>query len=526
MELSGWLHKRSSGRVKSWKRRYFIFNQEGVLYYYSKEPSENSSKLKGSLQITSFSDNVGSLKRKIPKQFDPKNAIVLTTTHPGKQIFLVVAESAEQKQHWLTGLDTCFQPERSLDISAILSSQTDYYGNIFDIDDILLDNDDVNCEHGFLPPVVQRRIACFIGDIHDVVRLSGVSKTCYHSLRYSSRSKMWMWLVRHGALQERRRWKFWCHVMNSERPTNRDEFNRLIREASVFNKYEIDKDVNRAFGVSVSKRVTERRSILPPNMSDDDLPMKYRLSIGGMQSITEGESDRSQATLSEDSDCDSSRNGSVIGEETEENLDDDDGGVEGGRKAWGRGGRSTMRWPETPNDEGTKKSSSTRRGGRSKLKTPRREKAKESRVNVRVNVRENLESRGDTGDEGALESMSTSSQSQSPPKTPPRSLSPSHSPPPCTPSSPPALTNEDIQRKKLSLTRILQALSSRFESVGYCQGLDRIVVHCMRAARCAVSSRSCPECDLDRRDEIDEKRERECFAFLDKLFTDLSLTGE
>jgi hypothetical protein len=488
--------------VKSWKRRYFIFDEGCVLRYYNKEPSDKSSKLKGSLQITSFSDNIGSLQCKIPKQYDPENAIVFTTTHPGKQIFLVVAESVDEKHHWMTGMETCFQPERSLDISTILSSQTDYYGNIFDIDDILQESGDNSSSISF-PAAAQRRIACFIGNIRDIIRLSTVSKSWNQSLRYKSQSRMWLWLVRHGTLHDRQRWKFWCHVMTASEAADREAFNRLIREASVFNKYEIEKDVNRAFGVSMSKRVTERRSILPPHMSDasalDDVPMKYRLSLGGMQSIHE---DSDNASLSPESDCDSSCDGSAV-------LDEGDwDGGDGVRKAWGRGGRSTMPWPETPNDEDTKKV--TTRRGRNRQKSPQKKKVR------------GIASRGDSGD---CELPGAKPGSQSPPKTPPRSPTSSQSPPRTPSSPPPALTNEDIQRKKLSLTRILQALSTRFETVGYCQGLDRIVVHCMRSARCAVSSRSCPNCDLDRRDEIDEKRERECFAFLEKLFIDLSLTG-
>jgi hypothetical protein len=87
------------------------------------------------------------------------------------------------------------------------------------------------------------------------------------------------------------------------------------------------------------------------------------------------------------------------------------------------------------------------------------------------------------------------------------------------------ISEDDIQRKKASLTAILRALSTRFESVGYCQGMDRIVVHVMRAARCAVSLRSVPFGDLPRRDEITEERTRQCYSFLEAIFLRLSLSG-
>ena len=47
----------------------------------------------------------------------------------------------------------------------------------------------------------------------------------------------------------------------------------------------------------------------------------------------------------------------------------------------------------------------------------------------------------------------------------------------------PHVSEEDLNRKRNSLSRILHALAGRFEEVGYCQGLDRIIVHLMRASR-------------------------------------------
>lgn len=87
------------------------------------------------------------------------------------------------------------------------------------------------------------------------------------------------------------------------------------------------------------------------------------------------------------------------------------------------------------------------------------------------------------------------------------------------------ISEDDIQRKKTSLTSILRALSTRFEGVGYCQGMDRIVVHVMRAARCAVSLRSVPFSDLPQRDQIAEERTRQCYTFLEAIFLRLSLCG-
>lgn len=86
-----------------------------------------------------------------------------------------------------------------------------------------------------------------------------------------------------------------------------------------------------------------------------------------------------------------------------------------------------------------------------------------------------------------------------------------------------AVSDDDKARKKASLTRILQALGGQFETIGYCQGLDRIVIHVMRAARCAVSIHSVPPAELPRRDAITQERERECFTFLVQFLKKLNL---
>lgn len=87
------------------------------------------------------------------------------------------------------------------------------------------------------------------------------------------------------------------------------------------------------------------------------------------------------------------------------------------------------------------------------------------------------------------------------------------------------ISEDDIQRKKSCLTSILRALSTRFDSVGYCQGMDRIVVHVMRAARCAVSLRSVPLAERPNRDQVTEERSRQCYSFLEAIFVRLSLSG-
>lgn len=87
-----------------------------------------------------------------------------------------------------------------------------------------------------------------------------------------------------------------------------------------------------------------------------------------------------------------------------------------------------------------------------------------------------------------------------------------------------SLSTADIMAKKDSLTSILEAIAGRFPSVGYCQGIDRVVVHVMRASRTAISIASLSPEERSNRLEINATKEVECFAFLEALFEALSLS--
>ena len=283
------------------------------------------------------------------------------------------------------------------------------------------------------------------------------------------------------------------------------------------------------------------RSILTidTESSLDDLPTKYRLSLSVMDSIQEHRREGGSEEDGETHSCENCSAGdtdSVSDSGIHEEVDHDEeaeatqqiprdcDGMKVTTRHWGRGGRSTMGWPSTPGSDDTTKKPI---GKRQKEKGARGRSPPHTARDRRVpqNKKSSLDESTARGRNDSAESDGQSASSPcTPSRTPPSSAS--NSPSPSPPQTPVALTAEDIERKKRSLTRILQALSTRFESVGYCQGLDRIVVHCMRACRCAVSARSFPSADIDQRDEIDEGRERECFSFLQELFEELGLCGE
>jgi len=448
--------------VKSWKRRFFTLDKHCTLRYFDNDPQVTASyKLKGSLHITNYSQNVNSSK--IPRLYDSQFAFSVTTTDPKKAMMIMVADSLEEKMKWLEDFSKCLRREAALDMSNIMDTMI-VNGKQDCLENLLrtAGRIDTSPNERSLPANCCILIACYIGDVSSVARLSGVNSRWHSVLSYRTNELLRQWLVRYGTVSIACRWKFWCYTLAVDRFVEPDTFSGLISQASDFNKFEIDKDVNRAYGTSVSKRMTDRRSLLPSEIlsavDDSPTPRKY------MNTIHEGSDD---GNIDKDDDDD----------------DDDDDALDSRGRPWGRN-RGTMRWPDTPQD---------------KSKGVERERASNRRTRKREHRSEG---------------------SPSPPVTPPRSNSGSLSPP----RTPPALTEADILRKKESLTSILRAFSTRFESVGYCQGLDRIVVHLMRAARCAVSTHSFPDSERHRRREIDEQRERECFTVLEALFESMNLS--
>ena len=305
MEISGWLKKRSSGKFKSWNRsffspslfyclipsyycfyfppssltsislfsllfrRYFVLNQSGILKYYDhKVTSQINDKSKRIYTLTNFFTNVGAFERNIPHFSDINWAFMFVTSDSIKPMLLVIAESIEEKNKWITFLNDLFLKEKLTDLYFLKESM---YYNSFSSSNSLnsslkilssqLKNQSFNIQRFSFPLNCYHLISLFIGDIYEVTTLNFVCKNWNHVWKVSQ-PFLTNWLIRYGHVQPCYRWGFWCSLLQIQQGIDKEEFHSLIESATEFNKYEIIKDVNRAFGTSTGKRMIERRFYL------------------------------------------------------------------------------------------------------------------------------------------------------------------------------------------------------------------------------------------------------------------------
>jgi hypothetical protein len=191
---------------------------------------------------------------------------MFVTSDPSKSMMLVVADTAEEKARWLHFLTDLFLREKLFDLSFLKESlfvaPLRQHGLAIEA----LSRPSPFSVHGIaLPLPLYALIALFVGDLSEVVAMTRVSRA-WHESWTLCQPKLLQWLVRAGGIGSWYRWAFWCDQLEiTVHGVSTDQLSALAAESSDFNRYEIAKDVNRAFGTSTGKRMIERRSPSAPS---------------------------------------------------------------------------------------------------------------------------------------------------------------------------------------------------------------------------------------------------------------------
>lgn len=253
----------------TWKRRYFVLDKNCVMTQYKADiTSSKKAKYTSSFNVTGFSDMVGS-DIKLPKQFDASFGIILSTSNPKSPQRIVMASSIQEKRLWMNSLASCLRKEANFDISSIVelgvvvdkNKELEVILSSCQEDCGIVSNNDPTC----LSISTRLLIAAYVGNLVDVGRLSLVSKAWHSVLRFPkqkcSRNSIHCWLVRYGTgfSVDINRWFFWKFLI-VKKAVSRDSFESYGEAVSSFVKFEIKKDVDRAFGVT-DKRMCQRRTI-------------------------------------------------------------------------------------------------------------------------------------------------------------------------------------------------------------------------------------------------------------------------
>ena len=278
MEARGWLYKRTTGRIITWKKRYFVLDKNCVMTQFKNDITSSSSpkskpQPSSSFQVTGFSENIGS-NIKIPKQFDQSLGILLNTSNPKSPQRIILASNIQEKRLWINSLASCLRKEANFDVRSIVELG-DTVNKEVELNRILrslkvtppisLDGDTRKGEEK-LTKDVRNLICAFVGNLVDVVKLSVVSRAWQNAIGFRRHNRkqpsIFSWIVRHGEplSQDLYRWYFWQFLTENygENEINIDAFDEYSNLANDFVKFEIKKDVDRAFGVT-DKRATQRR---------------------------------------------------------------------------------------------------------------------------------------------------------------------------------------------------------------------------------------------------------------------------
>lgn len=237
--------------------------------------SPKSRQPTSSFQVTGYSDHIGD-DVKLPKQFDASLGVLLMTSNPKSPQRIVMTSNIQEKRLWINSLASCLRKEANFDILSIVE-----LGNVVDknvelgfilrsLSSISAPTElrDTSTAESRLPGALRALIGAFVGNLVDVAKLSQVSRSWHVVLgfrRHQRKNKhhLYSWLIRYGEglSQDIHRWYFWQLLTRKDgKQIEAAEFDSYASLATDFVKFEIKKDVDRAFGIS-DKRMCQRRCV-------------------------------------------------------------------------------------------------------------------------------------------------------------------------------------------------------------------------------------------------------------------------
>jgi hypothetical protein len=165
-----------------------------------------------------------------------------------------MASSVQEKEFWVSNIRSALQK----DVGPYKSLRANLSGGKNHALNSLLN---IHCQNSnYRVPTL---LACLVGDVCCIVRtMSVVCKDWHCALKISNDNTLfWHWIIRHGTIYESERWKFWKHILGADSILSLEDYELFRSSTSDFVRYEIEKDVNRSFGLT-NKRAVQRRYVM------------------------------------------------------------------------------------------------------------------------------------------------------------------------------------------------------------------------------------------------------------------------
>ncbi|XP_078670718.1 uncharacterized protein LOC144910908 isoform X3 [Branchiostoma floridae x Branchiostoma belcheri] len=96
--MRGWLNKQDHGRIKSWRKRWFVLTNRGLLYY----KNEGENNLLGSIVLIGYKVEAISAS---PDKSRSSQKHAFKLTHPSQRQYIFSAETREDMVKWLKALN-------------------------------------------------------------------------------------------------------------------------------------------------------------------------------------------------------------------------------------------------------------------------------------------------------------------------------------------------------------------------------------------------------------------------------------
>ena len=101
LEMAGWVTKRG-GRIKTWKRRYMVITNLGIVYFKTPEDQHNGADAQGTIEFSEMTAVAGVVANAVPTVMTGKaNSFGV---HTGNRTYYISAANAEERGKWIRAI--------------------------------------------------------------------------------------------------------------------------------------------------------------------------------------------------------------------------------------------------------------------------------------------------------------------------------------------------------------------------------------------------------------------------------------
>jgi len=101
LEMSGWVTKRG-GRIKTWKRRFMVITNLGIVYFKSPEDQHNGAEAQGTIEFQEMTPVAGVVANAVPTVMTGKaNSFGV---HTENRTYYISAANSEERGRWIRAI--------------------------------------------------------------------------------------------------------------------------------------------------------------------------------------------------------------------------------------------------------------------------------------------------------------------------------------------------------------------------------------------------------------------------------------